>query len=540
MKIVIPESISPRGIQELEAQPGWNIVTLTPASVQSGELERELRDADGLIVRSAVKVTPELLDRAPQLKVVGRAGIGVDNVNLDAATRKGVVVMNTPGGSAVSVAELTIALMVALARKLPAADSSTRAGKWEKKSLQGSELSGKTLGIIGLGRIGLEVARRARAFEMEIVAFDPFVSTVLAREAGARMTDFDELLAQADYISLHLSLTPETEKIVNAESLARMKRGVRLINCARGELVDEAALTDALKSGQVAGAALDVFAKEPPGALALFSLPNVIATPHIAGSTDEAQDRVGHRIAVQVRDYLAQGIIQNAVNVSSISYEDYKELQPWLELGQKLGTLLAQLVSGQPRELSLRYAGELADWNTDLIRNSVIAGLLNRVLDEKANLVNARSLAEKRGIALHEGKWRSSFGLARSLSVLLRTDEEQLLLHGAVFHGSQPRLLALDDIELEAPLSEHLLVARNDDVPGVIGHIGTVLGRRGINIASFALGRQEIGDATEEQLRKRKPLRAVAIVQVDAAVPADVVAELQQHPAVHLVRSVAL
>ncbi|MHB8735037.1 MAG: hydroxyacid dehydrogenase, partial [Terriglobales bacterium] len=364
MKIVIPEKVSARGVEELKKEPGWKVVQLTPDSVKTGDLARELADADALIVRSAVKVTPGMMAAAPKLRVIGRAGIGVDNVDLDAATKQGIVVMNTPGGNAVSVAELTLGFMIAMARELSRADVTTRAGKWEKKSLEGAELKGKTLGILGLGRIGLEVARRARAFEMDLVAYDPFVATVAAKEAGVKLLSLDEVLAQSDYLSLHLALTSETHGLLNAELLAKSKQGVRIVNCARGELVDEAALFAALQSGQVGGAALDVFQKEPPGESPLFALPNVMATPHIAGSTKEAQERVGHRIAVQVKEYLAHGIIQNAVNVPSVGYEEYRELQPWLNLGDKLGSLLAQLSVGQARELSLRYGGELGDLNT--------------------------------------------------------------------------------------------------------------------------------------------------------------------------------
>ena len=536
MKIVVPEKISPQGIQEFQNEPGWQVVQLTPASVQSGELARELADADALVVRSAIKVTPELLESAPKLRVIGRAGIGVDNVNLEAATRKGIVVMNTPGGSSSSVAELAIGMMIALARKLCQADALTRAGKWEKKSLQGSELEGKTLGVLGLGRIGMELARRARAFSMQVVAYDPFASPVAARELGVKLLPLDEALAQSDYLSLHMALTPETESILNAANLAKTKKGVRIVNCARGELIDENALLDALKSGQVGGAALDVFRKEPPGEHPLFALPNVIATPHIAGSTHEAQERVGYRIAVQIKEYLSQGIIQNAVNVPSVGFEEYKELQPWLALGEKIGSLLAQLASGQPRDLALRYGGELAEMNTGLIRNSVITGVLNRAFtsDDKANIINAKAMAEQRGVALHQGKWENSRGLARSLSVVLKTDTDELTLQGAVLHGSTPRLIGIDDIDIEAPLGARLLIMRNDDVPGVIGHVGSVLGKRGINIASFSLGRQEANGAA------KKPLRAVAVVQVDADVSEDVIAELKQFKAVHFAQLVRL
>lgn len=540
MKIVVPEKISPRGLQELATEPGWQVVQLTPDSARNGKLAAELAEADALIVRSAVKVGPDLLQKAPRLRVIGRAGIGVDNVDLPAATRQGIVVMNTPGGNAVSVAELTLGMMIALARRLCFADATTRAGGWEKKSLEGAELAGKKLGILGLGRIGLEVARRARAFDMELIACDPYASQVAAREAGVKLLSMEQVLAEADYLSLHLALTPETQQILNAAAFERIKPGARLINCSRGELVDEPALLAALQSGRLAGAALDVFAHEPPAGSPLLALPQVIATPHIAGSTREAQERVGYRIALQIKDYLSRGVIQNAVNVPSLAFEEYKQLQPWLDLATRLGSLLAQLQPAAPRELSLRYAGEWPDSNLELVRNAVISGLLSHLGEDNANLVNARALAESRGIALHEGQWRGPAALTRSLSVLLSSDAGQLLLGGAVFHGSVARLINIDDIDLDAPLGDHLLVMRNDDVPGVIGHVGTVLGRNGVNIASFALGRQEAGDASAEQLRGEKPMRAVALLCVDGPVAPAVLDELRALPAIHFARHVRL
>jgi len=313
MKIVVPEKISARGIAEFEAA-GFQVVQLTPASVASGELARELADADALVVRSAVKVTRELMASAPRLRVIGRAGVGVDNVDVAAASARNIIVMNTPGGSSAAVAELALGLMLSLARQIPRADATLHAGQWEKKSLEGTELLGKTLGLIGFGRIAVEVAKRAQAFGMKVVACDPLTPLESARKAGVALMDLDQVLASADYLSLHASLTPQSQSLLNDGAFAKMKRGVRIVNCSRGEIVDEAALARALQSGQVGGAALDVYAHEPPGASPLFSLPNVIGTPHIGASTHEAQERVGYAIAVQIRDYLLQGAIANAVN----------------------------------------------------------------------------------------------------------------------------------------------------------------------------------------------------------------------------------
>lgn len=539
MKIVVPEKVSPRGLAELRAQPGWQVVELPAASAQDGSLARELADADALIVRSAVKVTAELLAQAPRLKVVGRAGVGVDNVDLEAATRKGVVVMNTPGGNAVSVAELALGMMIALARQLPRADATTRAGQWEKKNLQGAELLGKTLGIIGLGKVGAELAKRAHAFGMELVAYDPFVSPLAAKESAARLLPLEEVLATADFLSLHVTLTPETRGMFNDRAFARMKNGARLVNCARGELIDENALYSALKSGKLAGAALDVFQKEPPAGSELLALPNLIATPHIAASTKEAQERVGFRIAELVRDYLLTGTIHSSVNVPSVSIEEQKAMQPWIELGTKMGAMLGQLVQGKPRELLLRFAGDVEGLNLELVSNAVVAGLLNQILAEAVNLVNARTMAEKGGLTLHVTQDAYTRGSVRSLTARITTDAQDLRIQGAVLHGTVPRLMGLDEnMTIEAPLEGNLVVLRNDDVPGVIGHVGAVLGRRGINIASFTLGRQERGAGNGAP--GDPPLAAIALVQTDAPVPPHVIEDIRQHPAIHYARAVQL
>src|SRR5436190_7175894 len=381
MKIVVAEKISSKALDLLRQESQWQI--LTAEQVQGNGLISHVSDADALIVRSAVDVNAGVIDAAKKLRVVGRAGVGVDNIDAEAATRRGIVVMNTPGANAVAVAEHTFGLMLSLARSIPRADQTTRAGKWEKKSLQGRELRGKTLGIIGLGRIGVEVARRAKAFTMEIVAYDPFVSANLSRDLEITMLSLDELYARADYISLHVGLTPQTQGMINAASIAKMKKGVRIVNCARGELIEEAALEEALKAGEVAGAALDVFRKEPPGKSSLFDLPNVIATPHIAGSTDEAQEAVGVQIAQQVKEYLQRGVIQNAVNVPSVTDEEYAEMSPYILLAEKLGAFVAQAApQSSLEEIELRYSGRIAGWKTALIRNAAIKGVLNCMLQE--------------------------------------------------------------------------------------------------------------------------------------------------------------
>jgi D-3-phosphoglycerate dehydrogenase len=438
--------------------------------------------------------------------------------------------MNTPGANAVAVAELTIGLMLALARKVPAANSTMHAGKWEKKSLQGSELRGKTLGILGLGRIGLEVARRARGFGLEIIGSDPFVSAAVARENGIRLVTVDELFAGCDYLTLHVGLTPQTADIINAKTLATMKKGVRIINCARGELIDDAALVEALKSGQVGGAALDVFREEPLKNSAYTGLDNVILTPHIAGSTGEAQEAVGIQIARQVREYLKLGVVQNAVNLPSLSHEEYVQLSPYIDLAGRVGAFLAQTGKGGIESVQLFYGGLLTDAKTELVRNSAVAGLLAG--SENVNLINAAAVAEERGIRVHEEKQDGHRGGAANLLALeLHSAGGVSHATATVIHGEQPRLLEFDGIDVEAPLEGNLLVCRNLDVPGVIGKIGTILGEHGVNIANFALGRDRSGV---------QPVKALAVVQVDAPVSQDVLNALMQIEALLEARLVTL
>jgi D-3-phosphoglycerate dehydrogenase len=505
MKIVLAEKVSPATLAVFAAEPGWEV--LTHDQLPEG-LPAALADADALVVRSAVQADDALMGHAPKLRVIGRAGVGVDNIDAAAATRRGIVVMNTPGANAVAVAELTIGLMLALARKLPAANNTMHAGKWEKKSLQGMELRGKTLGILGLGRIGLEVAKRAKGFGMEILGSDPFVTVAVARENGIKLVTQEELLAGSDYLTLHVGLTPQTTGVINAKTLAKMKKGVRIINCARGELIDDAALVEALKSGQVAGAALDVFAVEPAKDTPYADLENVILTPHIAGSTGEAQEAVGIQIARQVRDYLKLGVVQNAVNLPSLSHEEYVVLAPYIDLAGRLGSFLAQAGKGGIEAIDLVYNGTLADAKIDLVRNAAIAGLLAG--SENVNRINAASVAGERGIRIHEIKEESERGGAATvLTIKLHTAKGESSASATVIRDEQPRLLAFDGIDIETPLEGNLLVCRNLDVPGVIGKIGSILGEHGVNIANFALGRERSGP---------KPVKALALVQVDAPV----------------------
>jgi D-3-phosphoglycerate dehydrogenase len=527
MKIVLAEKVSPATLAVFAAEPGWEV--LTHDQLPEG-LAAAVADADALVVRSAVQADDALMACAPKLRVIGRAGVGVDNIDADAATRRGIVVMNTPGANAVAVAELTIGLMLALARKVPAANAGMHAGRWEKKNLQGMELRGKTLGVLGLGRIGLEVAKRAKGFGLEIIGSDPFVSAAVARENGIKLVTLDELIAGSDYITLHVGLTPQTTGVINAKTLAAMKKGVRIINCARGELIDDVALVDALKSGQVAGAALDVFAVEPAKDTPYAEMDNVILTPHIAGSTAEAQEAVGIQIARQVRDYLKLGVVQNAINLPSLTHEEYMELAPYIDLAGRLGSFLAQTGKGGIESIHLVYGGSLAEAKTELVRNAAIAGLLQG--SENVNRINAAAVAEERGIRIHEEKQESNRGGSASvLTVELHTAAGSSHATATVIHGEQPRLLEFDGIYIETPLEGNLLVCRNLDVPGVIGKIGTILGQHGVNIANFALGRERSG---------AKPVKALAVVQVDAPVSSVVLDDLAKIEALLEARPVSL
>jgi len=532
MKIVVAEKISASAV-DLLREPRWTVVT---SDQLEGGLAAQLESADALIVRSAVQVNAELLAKARKLRVIGRAGVGVDNIDLEPATRQGIAVMNTPGANAVAVAEHTLAMMLALARHLCRANELMHAGKWEKKSLQGTELLGKTLGIVGLGRVGMEVARRARAFGMEIIAHDPFVSVMVAKDQGIAIAKLEEVYAASDYLTLHVGLTPQTTGMINAESLKKMKRGVRLVNCARGELVDEAALAHALKQGHVAAAALDVFVEEPLKNSPLTALDNVILTPHIGGSTHEAQEAVGYQIALQVKEYLKHGVIQNAVNVPSVSHDEYVELQPYIVLAERLGSFLAQVSEGALEEISLSYSGHIAEWKTELIRNGAIKGILNEALEEKANLVNAAAIASSRGLRIREErKPKGSTGGAGSvLSIAVTTKGEEHVVKGAVLHKNTPRLLHVDGIEVEAPLERNLIYLRNRDVPGVIGKVGTILGNHKINIADFSLGRR-MGN-----VKPGTPREAIAVVHVDGVVPEPVLAELRKVSAIEQAKSIRL
>ncbi len=524
MKILVADSVSERAVEILREQQSWDVVFLPKKP--GANVAEEIRDADALVVRSATKVTSQLLANAARLRAIGRAGTGVDNVDLDAATQKGVVVMNTPGGNAQSVAEHTMALLLALARRLPQADASMKQGRWEKKKLEGMELRGKTLGLIGLGQIGSSVASLAKAFEMQIIAYDPYVSSLLAGELDVKLASLEEVLKSADFISLHASATPETRHLINARTLALAQPGVRIVNCARGELINEADLLAALEGGRVAGAGLDVFETEPPKDSKLVSHPSVIATPHIAGSTEEAQEIVGIRIAEQVRDYLLSGVARNAVNLPAVSPEEFKKLEPYIQLGEKLGAFLAQLAGERIREVRISYDGGLAELNTHLVKNAVLKGILTPALSEQVNLINAGALAQQRGVEVAELRSARRATFSNSLGIGLYTEGESATGVGMVGHQGALRIMGLNEIDIEAPLRGVIVFIRNEDVPGVIGKVGTILGDRKINIATFTLGRNP------------QTQQAIGLVNVDNHVPDEVLEEIRAIPAVRTARVV--
>jgi len=467
------------------------------------------------MVRSATQVTPDLLAAAPNLRIVARAGTGVDNIDVAAASARGILVVNAPGANSISVAEHACALMLALARAVPAADRAMKQGKWEKKRFLGTELRGKTLGIAGFGRIGQEVAPRARAFGMRVVAHDPFIAQEVAEGMGVELLSLDELCAVADFLTLHLPSTAETRHLFNDERFARVKPGLRIVNTARGDLIDEAALRRAIDKGIVAGAALDVFETEPPGDWTLAQLPQVVATPHIAASTEEAQEQVGLDTAAAVRDFLCNGVVRNAVNFPSVHPDELQRLQPWVRLADNLAAIVTQMGAARIEAIALRYYGALADNRAvGVLAASAAAGVLRPILAGGVSIVNARAAARERGIEIIESRSTRPRHFTSLVSIKLHTSEGDRWAEGTVFEPNSPRLVSVRGVNVEAPLAGTLLIICNQDQPGVIGEVGTILGSHGVNIANFALGRNETGAVgvvnVDEEASKPGALEAAA------------------------------
>jgi D-3-phosphoglycerate dehydrogenase len=527
MRIVVADDL-PRTALDLLKAEGWNVDSKSGRSPE--ELSRDIAEADALVVRSATKVTPDIIAAGTKLKAIARAGTGVDNVNVEAASARGIVVMNAPGANSISVAELAMAQLLSLARKLPAADASMKQGKWDKKSFLGEEVRGKVLGLAGLGRIGQEVARRAQAFEMTVIAHDPFIASNIAAELNVELVSLDDLCARADYLSLHMPATPQTRHTFNAERLGKCKKGLKLINTARGELIDETALVEAIKSGHIGGAALDVYTSEPTTDHALQQLPQVVASPHIAASTREGQELVGVETATALRDFLKTGVIRNAVNFPSIPAEEFQRIQPYVALAKQLGSLVGQMGEARIEGLSARYYGELASGTHPLIINAALVGLFHAILNDTVTEVNARAVAKARGIELTESSSTRGRSFRSLLSLKLTTSEGERHVEGTEVPGFGPRLVLLNGVPIDAQLPGTTILFMNNDQPGVIGQIGTILGKHNINIANFALGRSEtgavaavnvdepaeikIGEDVMREIRALKPVRNAWLVRV--------------------------
>ena len=492
MKIVIADDLPASAVDLLRAEAGWMVDARPGRSAEA--LRADLADADALLVRSATTVDARLLGAASQLRIVGRAGTGVDNIDVPCASARGILVVNAPGANSISVAEHACALMLALARSVPAADRAMKDGRWEKKQFVGTELRGKTLGIAGLGRVGQEVAQRARAFGMRIVAHDPFISKEIASGVGAELMSLDDVCSIADYLTLHLPSTAETKGLFNDAQFAKCKPGVRIVNTARGDLIEERALARAIEQGIVSAAALDVFESEPPRDWSLAQLPQVIATPHIAASTEEAQELVGIETAATVRDFLRDGIVRNAVNFPSIHPDELQRLQSWIRLADHLGGLVSQMGPARIEALGLRYYGALVESRgVEVLAASAAAGVLRPILSGGVSIVNGRSAAHERGIDIIESRSSRARHYTGLLSIKLRTDQGERWVEGTVFEPSRLRLVSVQGVEVDAPLGGTMLIVANDDQPGVIGEVGTILGRHRVNIANFGLGRDDGG-----------------------------------------------
>ena len=515
-KVLISDKMDPKAAEIFRAQ-GCDVDEITGKTPE--ELKAIIGQYDGLAIRSSTKVTQEILEAASNLKVIGRAGIGVDNVDIPASSAKGVVVMNTPFGNSITTAEHAIALMFALARQLPEADASTQAGKWEKNRFMGVEVTGKTLGLIGAGNIGSIVASRALGLKMKVIAFDPFLSPERAIEMGVEKVELGDLLERADFITLHTPLTDQTRNILSRENLAKTKKGVRIVNCARGGLIDEAALKDLLDSGHIAGAALDVFQTEPAHESPLFGTPGFISTPHLGASTNEAQVNVAIQVAEQMADYLVNGGVTNALNMPSLSAEEAPKLKPYMALAEELGSLIGQLARSPVREISVEVEGAAAHLNQTPITGAVLAGLM-KVHSDTVNMVNAPLLAKERGIVVKEVRNEREGDYHTLLRVTIRTDDGDRSVAGTLFGNSAPRLVELFGIKVEADLDGHMLYIVNEDAPGFIGRLGSTLGEAGINIGTFHLGRRQTGG------------EAVVLLSVDQAVPQDVLGSVNNLPGV--------
>ena len=517
MKILVTDSLAPEGLAVFETAEGFTVDV--KLGLKPDELKKICADYDGWVIRSGTRITAELIDAAKNLKVIGRAGVGYENIDADAATKRGIVVMNTPGGNNVTTGEHTVALMMALARHIPQAVSSLKAGKWERNKFVGVELCNKTIGVVGLGNVGRIVAERAAGLRMKVIGFDPFIAAENIARMGVEPGTLDEIFAKSDFITVHVPLTPDTQGLINEAAFAKMKDGVRIINCARGGIVDEHDLAEAIKSGKVAGAALDVYVDEPPTAEhPLVKLEQVITTPHLGASTDEAQLNVAIAVAEQMVDFLDKGVVRYAVNVPSVSPELLEVLRPYLTLGEKLGSLHTQMAGALPKEVQVEYRGDVTQYNVAPLTLAVLKGLLSPVMESVVNYVNAPLIAKERGIQIVESKSERAGDFSSSITVKAKNGKQDLEVEGAIFGAKHPRIVRVNSFYLEAVPEGYILVLQNKDVPGVVGIIGTILGKNGINIAGMELGRSEKGG------------NAISFTHVDNSVDKKALDELRALP----------
>lgn len=511
-RILVSDKLSPKGVEVLK-KGGFHVDVKTGLSNE--EQKSIIKEYDGLVIRSATKVTQEIIDAAENLKVIGRAGSGLDNVDIPAATKRGIVVMNTPGGNTITTAEHTISMILSLARHIPQATKSMKEGKWEKSKFMGTEVFNHTLGIIGTGNVGSVVADRAKGLGMNVIAYDPFISAEKAKKAGLELVSLDELYSRSDFITVHTPLTNETRNLINTESIAKMKDNVKIINCARGGIVNEKDLAEAIKSGKAAGAAVDVYEKEPPEDGTLIGLDQVICTPHLGASTTEAQENVAIAVAEQIVDYLVNGTIRNAANVPSVASELMENLKPYLNLAERLGKFQGNLITGGLKEITIEYSGEITNYDTKPVTISLLKGLFDPILDENINFVNAPLVAKERGIKVIESTASEPKDFTQLIKLHIKTDKTESTIEGTIFGLSDPRIVRINQFELECIPEGHIIIIHNNDKPGVIGNIGMVLGDQAINIARMQVGRD------------KKAVRALIVLNTDSPITSKTVEKLK-------------
>ncbi len=526
MKILVSDSLSQEGVKILERESDMEVDVKT--KLPPDELVKIIPEYHGLVVRSATKVDRNIVEVASSLKVIGRAGVGLDNVDIEAATEHGIIVMNTPGGNTISTAEHTFSMILALSRNIPQAFVSMREGKWEKKKFMGVELFNKTIAVIGLGRIGSEVAKRALAFGMRVIGYDPYVSPETAKRKGVKLVGFDDLLSGADYITVHVPIGNETRHLISEKEFGKMKQGVRIINCARGGIIDEPALCKAIKEGKVAGAAIDVFEKEPPVGNPLMEFDSVVVTPHLGASTEEAQVGVAVDIAEQIIDFLKNGIVRNAVNLPGVEPETFEMLKPYFKLAEKLGSLGTQLADGRPKSVRIICTGEDLVGNMATLIPAFLKGLLEPILKEGVNYVNAPVIAKKRGIKVIESKNSQAEDFTNLLRMELETDKSKIAASGTLFGLNDPRIVRINNYHVDAIPDGYMIICYNEDRPGVVGQIGAILGKAKVNISAMTLGRREKGGSE------------MTVLNVDSQVPDEVIKELSDSKFVSGVRRIKL